>query len=91
MTTNARASNQLVVVNTSKSTGISILLTVLLGPLGMVYSTIPGAIVMMIVSAVVGLLTVGIGLLFTWPICIIWGAMATTAHNRKLVAGDASH
>ena len=74
------------VVTSTKSVGISILLTVLFGPLGMLYSTIPGALVMIVLSAIVGLVTVGFGLLLTWPICVIWGAMAVNSFNTKLLA-----
>lgn len=59
------------VVMTTKSPGIAILLTVLFGPIGMFYSTILGAIVMTILSIIIGLVTFGFGLLLTWPICII--------------------
>lgn len=75
-----------VVVMPTKSVGISILLTFLFGPLGMLYSTILGALVMFVVSVIVAIVTLGLGLLITWPISIIWGAMAASAHNRRLVA-----
>ena len=87
MSTEAQPPKQIVVVSSTKSMGISIILTVLFGPLGMLYSTVPGAIIMAIISVVVGVFTVGIGLLITWPICIIWGAVATSTYNKKLLAG----
>ena len=76
-----------VVVTPTKSVGISIILTVLFGPLGMFYSTIPGAIIMLIVSGIVGLVTLGYGLIITHPICVIWGALATHSYNKKLLEG----
>ncbi len=82
---------QRIVVTPTKSMGISILLTVLFGPLGMLYSTILGAIIMIVISAVVGFLTVGIGLVITWPICIIWAAVATSSYNKKLIAGQKTY
>jgi len=69
----------------TKSVGISILLTILLGPLGMLYSTISGAIIMFIVSVIVTIGTAGIGLIITWPICIIWAAVAASDYNDKLL------
>jgi hypothetical protein len=90
MSTEVKSPSQVVVVSATKSMGISILLTFLFGPLGMLYSTIPGAIIMAIISLPVALLTVGFGLLITWPICIIWGAAATSAHNKRLLAGAMS-
>ena len=71
--------------------GIAILLTVLFGPLGMLYSTIGGAIVMAIVSAVIGIITLGLGALAVWPVCVIWAAMATSSYNKKLLAGQRSY
>ena len=50
------------------------ILAVLLGPLGMAYSTILGAIIMFVVTLVVGVLTLGLGLIVTNPICAVWAA-----------------
>ena len=41
---------QRVIVTPVKSMGISILLTVLFGPLGMLYSTVWGAVIMILLS-----------------------------------------
>ena len=78
---------QVVIVKGTKSVGVSILLTFLLGPLGMFYSTIPGALIMLVVSGIIGVMTAGIGLFLTQPICIIWGAVAAKSYNGKLLAG----
>ena len=67
----------------AKSMGITILLTVLFGPLGMFYSTVLGGVIMTLLSVVIGILTFGFGLLGTWPICIIWAAVATNSLNKK--------
>lgn len=77
------------VVTPTKSMGISIILTLLFGPLGMLYSTVPGAIVMFIVNVLAIFLTAGFGLIVTWPICIIWGAIAVKNTNERLRAGQA--
>ena len=76
-----------VVVTPTKSMGISIILTILFGPLGMLYSTIWGGVIMFVISAIVGFLTVGLGLIITWPICVIWAAVATSSYNKKLLEG----
>jgi hypothetical protein len=75
-----------IVVTSTKSVGISLILTILFGPLGMLYSTIWGGIIMIVISFIVGLLTMGMGLFITWPISIIWGAMAVSGSNKKLLA-----
>lgn len=87
MSNPAQPAGQVVVVSPTKSVGISILLTVLFGPLGMLYSTVSGAVIMIIVSIVAAIFTFGIGLLVTWPICVVWGAVAATSHNKKLLSG----
>ena len=60
----------------SKSMLLAFLLPLVFGPLGMLYTTVVGALVMLVVSAVVGTLTAGIGLVLTWPVCIIWSCLA---------------
>ena len=80
------SANRATVVISTKSPGIAILLTILFGPIGMFYSTIPGAILMCLVSLVVGVLTLGLGLLLTWPICVLWAALAANAYNKKVLA-----
>jgi len=77
---------QIVVVKTEKSMGVTILLTILFGPLGMFYSTVTGAIVMIVVSGLVAIVTLGLGLIITWPVCIIWAAVSTNNYNKSLGA-----
>lgn len=76
-----------VVVTPTKSMGISIILTILFGPLGMLYSTIWGGVIMFVISAIVGFLTLGLGLIIIWPTCVIWAAVATSSYNKKLLEG----
>lgn len=81
---NTAATPQVVIVGAPKSVGLSIILTLLFGPLGMLYSTATGCVVMLIVSLIAAAVTFGLGLFVTWPICVIWGAMAASAHNKRL-------
>jgi hypothetical protein len=67
-----------------KSYAIAIVLTILFGPLGMLYSTVFGALVMIVVSALVAAVTFGIGLVFTWPVSIAWAVAAVYFHNEKI-------
>lgn len=75
-----------VVVNVGKSVLVSVLLTFFFGPLGMFYSTILGAVIMLVLYLVIGILTLGFGLIILHPIAIIWGALAVNAENKKLAA-----
>ncbi|MBV6506938.1 MAG: hypothetical protein ILNGONEN_02526 [Syntrophorhabdaceae bacterium] len=78
---------QTVVTVPVKSIGVSLLLTFFFGPLGMLYSTIWGGVIMLIVSIILGLVTLGLSFFLTWPICMIWGAVAANSYNQKLLAG----
>ena len=74
------------VVMPTKSVGISILLTFFFGPLGIFYSSIVGGAVMLVLSIIVAIFTFGFGLFITWPICILWGALAAKNYNERLLA-----
>ena len=79
---------QTVIAVPTKSMGIAIILTILFGPLGMLYATIPGAIVMFILKLLAFVLTAGLGLILLWPIAVVWSAMAVKSHNDRLIAGE---
>jgi len=80
-----------VVVTTTKNVGLAIVLAVFFGPLGMLYSTVVGGVIMIFVNLIVGILTLGLGLLITWPICIIWAGIAANSYNKKLTSGQRSY
>jgi hypothetical protein len=77
---------QMVIVKGEKSMGVTILLTFLFGPLGMLYSTITGGIVMFFLGGLILLITLGFAIFIIWPICIIWAAVATSNYNKNLGA-----
>lgn len=76
-------STQVIVIGSRKSVGTAVLLAIFFGPLGMLYSTVGGAVVMFFVNLFVGLATMGFGLLLTWPVCVLWAASAASEHNRR--------
>lgn len=73
----------IIVTQNKKSVALSLVLTFFFGPLGMLYSTVAGGIIMFFIAIVVGLFTFGIGLFFLWPIQMIWAAIAASNHNSK--------
>ena len=77
---------QQIIITSTKSIVISLILTFLFGPLGMLYSTIWGAVIMIVLSIIVALVTLGMGLFLIWPICMIWGALAAASYNKTLLA-----
>jgi hypothetical protein len=65
-----------------KSVVLSLVLTFFFGPFGMLYSTVPGALVMMVLFVAIGIPTLGWGLAVLHPIAMIWGAIAADRANR---------
>ena len=78
--------NTLLVVGATKSVGLAILLALLFGPLGLLYASVMGGVVMFFVSLLIALVTFGFGILLTWPICVLWAAIAANSHNSALVS-----
>ena len=72
-----------VVIRPTKSAGLAALLGLFFGPLGMLYSTVVGALIMGVVWLLVAVVTLGLGLLIVHPICAVWGAMSAQSHNKK--------
>ena len=70
-------------ISQKKSMGMGILLTFLFGPLGLLYATVGGGIVMIILTIVVGIITLGLGFILGWLISIIWAAVSISSHNSK--------
>ena len=78
---------QVIIVKSQKSTGLAIILTLFLGPLGMLYSTVAGAIVMFFVNLTMLFFTAGLGLFLSWPIGIVWAAIAARNTNTPSQGG----
>lgn len=74
----------------TKSPGVAALLAALLGPLGMFYATVTGALVMMVANffiLLIGFLTLGLGLFLlfgSWACGIAWAYQAADSHNKAL-------
>lgn len=75
---------QVMIVANEKSAGVAALLALLFGPLGMLYSTVLGAVVMFFINVFVLVGTAGLGLLITMPMSAIWAANAASQHNQRL-------
>lgn len=60
----------------NRSRLLAFLLTLFFGPLGMLYTTVVGALVMLVLFGVLGFLTGGLALIILWPIAIIWAVLA---------------
>jgi hypothetical protein len=66
-----------------KSVGAALLLTFLFGPVGLFYASVVGGFVMIVVTIIIGIATLGLGLPVAWCGCMIWGAVAASnKHSR---------
>lgn len=84
MSTQAQVPTTTILVK-QKSTGIALVLSFLFGPLGMLYATVAGGIIMFIVNIPVVLFTGGLGLLLTIPLGMVWSASAVSSYNKQLL------
>lgn len=67
-----------------KSMATALVLTFLFGPLGLFYASVTGGIVMLVISVLAAVMTWGLSGFITWPICVIWAAVATSNYNARL-------
>lgn len=65
---------------------LGLILTFLFGPIGMLYSTVIGALVMMVIGGGLVALTGGLALIIVWPIMMFWTWSAIAGHNKRLQA-----
>ncbi len=67
----------------TKSMAVAVVLTVLFGPLGLLYVSVLGGIILLVVT----LLSAGILGIVTWPAAIIWAVIGVNKHNAALLQG----
>ncbi|MBW5289800.1 MAG: hypothetical protein Rpha_1361 [Candidatus Ruthia sp. Apha_13_S6] len=70
----------------TKSLVVAILLAIFLGPIGLFYASVIGALIMLVITAIVGFITFGfVGLFIPYIICIIWAIIAVNSYNKKII------
>lgn len=72
-----------VVSTTPKNAVVATILAGLLGPFGLFYATVSGAMIMLVVAIVLAMFTWGIGIFLVWPLCAVWAWRATIDYNKK--------
>lgn len=82
---NSENRSRIVVLGGTKSMAAALLLSLFFGPLGLLYASVGGGILMLLISVPVMMVTLGIGALVLLPICVIWAAVAVNSHNQKMV------
>ncbi|MEZ4851044.1 MAG: hypothetical protein R3B93_21000 [Bacteroidia bacterium] len=65
-----------------KSIFWAIVLPLVFGPAGLLYSSDVGFLIMAVIHPALGLMTHGVSLLVLWPVSVIWSACAAWWYNH---------
>lgn len=79
--------NRPVMLMPFKSLFLAIILAVILGPVGLVYSTLLGSIIMLVITficVVLAHITTFALVYLCWIVGVYWTTLATNRYNRKL-------
>jgi hypothetical protein len=68
-----------------KNLAASLLFSVFLGPIGLLYSTSRGGIIMSLIAFVVLSSRLPVPIMLMWVSCCIWSVIATNRYNNKLM------
>ena len=68
-----------------KNNAIALLYAVLLGPIGLLYSSLRGGIIMLLLAFIVLSHPLPVPIALTWLGCCIWAVFATNRYNQKLL------
>ena len=74
-----------------KSQIVGFILTLLFGPLGLFYSSVPAALGFLVAAIVFGLFTGGVGAVLIWPVSIIVGVFTVRRHNDQVALEETRH
>lgn len=75
---------QLVIIEKrEKSIVLAILFSLVLGPIGITYSSLPGSVIMFMCCLISLQFISGTGLITVWSLGIIWSVIATILYNKK--------
>lgn len=68
-----------------KNIGLALAFAVVLGPVGLLYSTFWGGFFMIFLALIVYTSKQSLIFFLTWVTCCIWSVGATETYNRKLI------
>ncbi|MDR3491802.1 MAG: hypothetical protein P4M12_07165 [Gammaproteobacteria bacterium] len=68
-----------------KSVAGALLFSALLGPVGLLYASSVGGIIMIVIGFVVCCSKLFVPILFVWLISCIWSVLATNRYNKKIL------
>lgn len=73
----------IIIAQPPKSAWAAFFLTFFFGPLGLLYASIAGGIILTVIALIIVPLTAGIAAFLIRPISIIWGVLAALASKEK--------
>lgn len=79
-----RSENKVLIVNAKKSTVLGLILAFFFGPLGLLYSTVLGGVIMIAVAIVAFFILPVIGPIIAWMISFIWAFVTLILYNGKV-------
>lgn len=68
-----------------KSIALTLLFTVILGPVGLLYATLLGGVIMIVVGFFIVCTKLMIPIILVWLISCIWGVAAANNYNKKIL------
>lgn len=77
----------IVIAKPPKIVAAAFFLTLLFGPLGLLYASIGGGIFLTICAVIFVPLTAGVAAILLWPASIIWGVIAAILSKSKTTKG----
>jgi hypothetical protein len=77
--------NQVIMIAKPKSVGVAFLLSFLFGPLGLLYASVAGGLIMFFAAIIMFFVVPVIGPLLVWVGCIIWAVVAANNANQKAI------
>ncbi|MBV9960954.1 MAG: hypothetical protein JO072_01790 [Parafilimonas sp.] len=77
------SSPTVIIVQKQKSVGTAFLLAFLFGPLGLLYASVAGGLIMFVISLTLFFLLPLIGPILCWIGCIIWAVVSAQNVNAK--------
>ncbi|HDZ51391.1 hypothetical protein LCGC14_0113420 [marine sediment metagenome] len=73
----------IIIAQPPKSAWAAFFLTFFFGPLGLLYASIAGGIILTVIALIIVPLTAGIAAFVIWPISMIWGVLAALASKNN--------
>jgi hypothetical protein len=68
-----------------KSPAAALLFSLLLGPIGLLYASFWGGVIMLVVGAIIITTRFIYSIILMWLICVVWAMWSVERHNRFII------